>query len=104
MAENVKTSKGRSVFIHNGFIFQRERISNDKVFWVCGNRSFCKSKLHTIEGTVVKEVNEHTHNVNHSRLVSLAGIAAPKRKLRWETVDQQIQNVVDGYQLLFASN
>ena len=63
------TKRNANVFCHNGYVYQKERISGEKIIWKCERRGRCKARIHTHNGIVVHELHEHTHNVQHARLV-----------------------------------
>ena len=63
--------------VYNHYIFWRGGQSSDGkiTFWRCSNRykSFCKARLHTVDGLVTKELHEHSH-LQEERHVQIAKV------------------------------
>ena len=67
--------EGRKKLVYNRYIFWRDGQSSDGkiTFWRCSNRykSFCKARVHTVDGLVTKELHEHSH-LQEERYVQIA--------------------------------
>ena len=63
--EEVLSQRGKQKFPHNGFLFvfeKRSKRDQDLLFWRCDHVGRCGARIHTKHGTVVKELNIHSHN------------------------------------------
>ena len=62
---HVISERGKKKLVYNLYIFWRDGQSSDGkiTFWRCSNRykSFCKARVHTVDGLVTKKLHEHSH-------------------------------------------
>ena len=69
--------EGRKKLVYNRYIFWRDGQSSELkiTFWRCSNRykSFCKARVHTVDGLVMKELHEHSH-LQEERHVQIAKV------------------------------
>ena len=76
--------KAKLVFQHN--IYWKDGISNDgeTVYWRCSNphKSSCKARVHTVNGVLTKQLNEHNH-INDQRDVKLAELSRNALPITW---------------------
>ena len=74
---DVVSERGKKRLVYNHYIFWRDGQSSDRkiTFWRCSNRykSFCKARLHTVDGLVTKELHEHSH-LQEERHVQIAKV------------------------------
>ena len=74
---DVISERGKKKLVYNHYIFWRDGQSSDGkiTFWRCSNRykSFCKARLHTVDGLVTKELHEHSH-LQEQRHVQIAKV------------------------------
>ena len=74
---DVISERGKKKKVYNLYIFWRDGQSSDGkfTFWKCSNRckSFCKERLHTVDGLVTKELHEHSH-LQEERNVQIAKV------------------------------
>ena len=64
MAEQILSKKGRDKFVHNDYIyvFDRCRSGDPSIkFWRCERKNSCKGRIHTKDGEVINEINQHGH-------------------------------------------
>ncbi|XP_030374929.1 modifier of mdg4-like isoform X19 [Scaptodrosophila lebanonensis] len=57
------SQKGRSLLVHEGFYYVREKIISDKIYWRCTQYTTpvkCHGRLHTIKGRIVHQCR-HNH-------------------------------------------
>ena len=62
----LKTQKGGTGLIHNGFKHVVNRKTTSKTFWRCSDRK-CSGRV-TTEGTTVKITANHSHPANEAKL------------------------------------
>ena len=76
---DVISERGKKKLVYNHYIFWRDGQSSDGkiIFWRCSNRykSFCKARLHTVDGLLTKELHEHSH-LQEERHVQIAKVLA----------------------------
>lgn len=74
---DVISERGKKKLVYNRYIFWRDGQSSDGkiTFWRCSNRykSFCKARVHTVDGLVTKELHEHSH-LQEERHVQIAKV------------------------------
>ncbi|XP_053144809.1 uncharacterized protein LOC128342022 isoform X2 [Hemicordylus capensis] len=78
MDVTVLSQRGREKFACDGYlyVFDRHSAVDDSVkFWRCEQIGQCKARIHTRNGEVIKEINEHSHfpsaaNVEVARFVT----------------------------------
>ena len=74
---DVISERGKKKLVYNHYIFWRDGQSSDGkiTFWKCSNccKSFCKARLHTVDGLVTKELHEHSH-LQEERYVQIAKV------------------------------
>ena len=72
---DVISERGKKKLVYNRYIFWRDGQSSDEkiTLWRCSNRykSFCKARVHTVDGLVTKELHEHSH-LQEERHVQIA--------------------------------
>ena len=80
---DVISERGKKKLVSNRYIFWRDGQSSDGkiTFWRCSNRykSFCKARVHTVDGLVTKELHEHSH-LQEERHVQIAKVRLPKKE------------------------
>ncbi len=94
--EQIRSQRGREKFAHNGYLFVFNKISkidSDLMFWRCEQVGRCSARLHTKLGSIVKEINIHSHN--SSAMNVEAAIIATKLKLRAEETMEQPSVVIN---------
>jgi len=76
--EFIQSEKGKPMYIDGNYIFWSDgfsKVDDQLLFWRCSKRlNGCKARLHTINGEVIKRINDHSHlednvNVNRVRVV-----------------------------------
>ena len=64
MDQPILSRQGKVKFQHEGYLYRFDRVSksNDSVkFWRCHDEKICKARIHTLNGNVVRKINDHTH-------------------------------------------
>lgn len=87
----VQTKRGREKRIYDGncFVFEKMSTQGDREFWRCDRRDSdkCKARLHyTLNGTVTKEINIHSHDPDPS-LVKVKALKCKIKQRAVETMD-----------------
>ena len=76
--EFIQSEKGKPMYIDGNYIFWSDgfsKVDDQLLFWRCSKRlNGCKARLHTINGEIIKRINDHSHlednvNVNRVRVV-----------------------------------
>lgn len=84
MASQVKSTRGREIFVYDGFMYVYDNVNfnNTIRFWRCRNRNICKARIHTGKNdyTVIKTINEHCHNSEASKIEADVTVTNLKRK------------------------
>ncbi|CAF1290417.1 unnamed protein product [Didymodactylos carnosus] len=57
------TTKGKPVFVENGYVYIVDRSSGDKTIWCCERKrhGYCKSRLQTLNDRVAQTIGIHNH-------------------------------------------
>ena len=67
MAQRILSKSGKEKFLHNGYIYVFDRCSSRDPsikFWRCERKNACKGRIHTKDGEVINEINQHGHGFN----------------------------------------
>lgn len=69
--EVVKSQRGNDLGVHEGFIYKKEKVRGDKIYWVCCkyDRERCIGRCVTnSKGENIVSTQQHNHTVNPSEL------------------------------------
>ena len=62
------TRKRKGLLVHSGYAYTVDKAGKDGVeYWRCERRKACKGRCKTVDGEVVKTVNDHTHEPDATR-------------------------------------
>ncbi|XP_068123041.1 uncharacterized protein [Hyperolius riggenbachi] len=93
MAGDIKTTRGRDMYAHEGYLYTQDRMGRDKckVFWRCTHKSEdppCRGRLHTdaVTGEVLEMKKDHNHGPNPAA-IEVARIKTAIRKKARETLE-----------------
>lgn len=59
------SQKGKRKFAHDGYLYvfgERSKKDPELLFWRCERKQFCKGRIHTKDGKVMKIIGLHTHD------------------------------------------
>ena len=57
------SQKGKYQISLDGFVYIREKVCQDKIYWRCSKNTtaiHCKGRIHTVKNTVIRS-SEHNH-------------------------------------------
>ena len=58
----VETNKGKPKLVYKDYFFIRDKPgANGKILWKCEKNKHCSARVHTLDGKVVHERNQHSH-------------------------------------------
>ncbi|KAB0805304.1 hypothetical protein PPYR_02274 [Photinus pyralis] len=80
--ENIVSKRQKQKYSHQGFIYVFDRMSacGAKLFWRCERKDDCKARIHTENGSVVKKVNDHSHDSSAARVEVQAAVSRIKER------------------------
>ena len=64
MEQQILSKRGKEKFCHDGYLYRFDKLSKSVdtlKFWRCHEERICKARIHTLNGIVVKIINDHTH-------------------------------------------
>ena len=64
MEQTIQRQGGRVKFSHEGYIYRFDKESKTQAgvkFWLCHEDGRCRARIQTLQETVLKKINEHTH-------------------------------------------
>ncbi|XP_029848582.2 uncharacterized protein LOC115330735 [Ixodes scapularis] len=95
MASFLPSKRGGLKLLFDGFEYDKQRENGDKIYWQCSRKLECKARAHTINGDVVKTVNDHTHGP--SLLEQEAKFAYAAMKERSQQTEETNQCIVGNF-------
>ncbi|XP_003738220.1 uncharacterized protein LOC100898192 [Galendromus occidentalis] len=82
------TNRGGRKLAHDGFLYNFDKYSADggTLYWRCEPKGRCNGRVHTIDGDVVRTINEHTHDSDPARIQTKQAVAEIKARAQ-ETME-----------------
>lgn len=70
MANEVRSKRGKPKFVHNGFIYIFDKLSQNQLttFYRCEQKDRCKARIHVQNGEVTKILNNHCHDATPAKV------------------------------------
>lgn len=93
MEHQIVSERGKEKYSKNGFIYVFDKLSKSDCtvkFWRCERRQTCKARIHTQNGDVIKETNQHTHD-SSAVSVEVAKIVTKVKKRAADTMEGTVQ-------------
>lgn len=93
MEGTILSKRGKEKFAVNGFVYVFDTFSKSDIgvkFWRCDRRQMCKARIHTRNGEIIKEVNQHSHDSSAVN-VEVAQVVTKVKKRAAETTEGTIQ-------------
>ena len=78
----IKSSRGRYQLVHNGFIYNTDRQSGQRVFWRCSEyqRIGCRGRVVTVEGQLLEKCSTHNHESQDEKIREKKAMAEIKEQ------------------------
>lgn len=92
----IVSKRQKEKFTSDGFIYIFDRMSacGSKIFWRCERKDYCKARIHTQNGIVVKTINKHLHDSSAAKVEVDLAVTRMKRRIEEETPERTSQ-VID---------
>lgn len=63
------SERGNNKLVHEGYIYTRQKtLSNQAIAWTCELKPNCKSRVSTLDNSIMKGPTEHSHTPDPSRI------------------------------------
>lgn len=94
--EYVLSEKGKPKIVKDGYLYNRDKVLNNKTFWKCEKFAVfkCRARLHTVNENIVKFLGDHNH---------AADVAGVKARQVVNSVKQQAANTQESCQQLVST-
>lgn len=92
MESTTLSQRSKPKFSSDGYVYVFDRYSSDKktLFWRCEERGRCKARVHTVDGLVTKNINQHSHESSSANIEVQKVVTKIKRRAE-ATIESTVQ-------------